>query len=160
MLRLRAKETLDIAIRIEKNGVDFYDTLVASTENDAARPIFEYMAAQERQHILDFQRLMEGVEDYQPVETYAGEQEGYLEALAETHMFLDYGVGAKLARESKTDSDAIKAAMQFEKDSILLFDLMKEVIPEKDRPTVEALIAQEKDHLVKLRDLSRALKVP
>jgi rubrerythrin len=151
---------LDIAIRIEKNGVEFYDTLVASTKSEQAKPIFQYMAEQERQHILDFQNLAAELEAVQPVETYTGEHDAYLEAVAETHMFNDYGMGAKLAKEAKGDAEAIRAAMQFEKDSILLFDLLKAMVPEKDKPKVEALIGQEKQHILKLHQLSQALKVP
>lgn len=158
MLRLRAKEVLEIAVRIEKNGTEFYDALVTSTKNDEAKRVFDYMAGQERQHTVDFQRLMEGMEEYQPVETYGGEHEGYLEAVAETHMFLEYGAGAKLAREAKTDADALGAAMQFEKDSILLFDLLKELVPQKEKPTIEGLIAQEREHLARLYSLSSTLR--
>jgi rubrerythrin len=150
---------MDIAVRIEKNGVAFYDALVGSTSDGRAREVYKFMAGEERQHIIDFTGLGERVEAFLPVETYAGEHEEYLEALAETHMFVEDGVGAELAKRAANDKEAIAVAAQFEKDSILLFDLLKDLVPEKEKGTIEALIGQEKRHLTKLHGLARSLGV-
>ena len=158
MLRLRAKEVMDIAVKIEKNGSAFYDTLVASTTNAKAKAVYEFMAGEERQHIVNFQALGEGLESDQDVETYAGEHDTYLEAVASTHMFVEDGVGAKLAKQAADDADAIRVAMQFEKDSVLLFDALKPLVPPKEKPRVDALINQEKGHMIKLAQLAVELK--
>ena len=47
MLRLRAKQVLEIALRVERNGVEFYDALVSDTSSDEARMIYEHAAGME-----------------------------------------------------------------------------------------------------------------
>jgi len=160
VLHLTTREIMDIAVMIEKNGSAFYDSLLSVAKNEDAKAIYEFMAEEERQHITDFQTLAENVKALDLTEASTSEQNQYLEALVSTHMFAEEGAGAKMAAAAVDDIQALTVAMRFEKDSILLFDMLKELVPERDKPSVEALIRQERQHLLKLALIREAIKTP
>ena len=66
-------EIVEIGIRIEKNGKDFYDELVAKTKEENAKTAFKELAAEEEKHIATFQKLLDSVNKYEPPEAYPGE---------------------------------------------------------------------------------------
>jgi len=79
-------EVVEIGIQIEKNGKDFYNTLVSQSENDKAADIFKYLAAEEEKHIAVFQKILDVVEKHEPPEAYPGEYFSYMNALAKEHV--------------------------------------------------------------------------
>ena len=54
-------EIVELGIQIEKNGRDFYNTLVKQSENSEARDIFGYLAGEEEKHIAVFQEILDSV---------------------------------------------------------------------------------------------------
>lgn len=152
------KEVLEIAVNIERNGAEFYDALLNSSQSQEAVTIFTYLAGQERQHIISFQRLAAGVEASGQPASPDTEHQGYLEALAEAHLLTTEGSGATLARRASHHAEATRAAMQFEKDSILLFEALRDSVPEAEVSVVDAVIAQEKMHLLDLYHFSATHK--
>ena len=97
MLRFQASEIVDMAVRIERNGYAFYSGILEKTSDAKLRGIFDDLAKQEMHHIDDFRRLLEGVKRYEPAEEYVGEHQDYLGALADAHVFVNEGVGARVA---------------------------------------------------------------
>jgi len=146
-----------MAVRIEQNGYAFYSGLLQQTRDDAVKEVFTDLARQEAQHIEDFRRLLEGVKRYEPAEAYAGEHQDYLEALADVHVFVQEGAGARLAAKTSDPVEALDAAMSFERDSIVFFYEIHEMVAGGDKKTVEEIIRQEKMHLVRLRGIKHQL---
>jgi len=146
-------EVVRLAIEIEKNGEKFYGSLAESAKSQGVRELSSYLAGEERKHREIFEKLLDTIEEYVPFETYPGEYHSYLRALAEERVFTgDAGVERAL-REAGTDVEAIEVAIGFEKDSILLFHEMMNIVREKDHPVIQRLIDEERSHLMKLRDM-------
>lgn len=143
-------EVVEIGVQIEINGKDFYNTLAGKTKNEKAREIFNFLAGEEEKHIATFERIRDSVERYKPPEAYPGEYFSYMNALASEHVFTQKNKGVEAANRTKGDKDAIELGIKFEKDSIIFYEGMKKVVPEKDLLLIDALIDQEKNHLMRL----------
>ena len=73
-------EIVEMGIQIEKNGKDFYDTVLAQTKDEKAKNIFKYLAGEEEKHIITFQKILDSVHKYEPPESYPGEYFAYMKA--------------------------------------------------------------------------------
>ncbi len=150
-------EIVEFGIQIEKNGRDFYNTLVNQSKDKKTIEIFRYLAGEEAKHIAVFQKIMDAVEKHKPAESYPGEYFAYMNALARDYVFTQKDKGREIAKNVKGDKEAISLGIGFEKDSIIFYVGMKKVVPEYDHKIVDKLIAQEQDHLRQLSELRESL---
>lgn len=150
-------EIVELGIQIEKNGRDFYNTLVNKSRNLKAKEIFKYLAGEEEKHIVVFQNILDSVEKYEPPQSYPGEYFAYMNALASEYVFTQKDKGGDIAKQTKSDLEAVELGTGFEKDSIIFYEGMKKVIPIYDQKIVEELIVQEQSHLRQLVDLKAKL---
>ena len=150
-------ELINIAIGTERRGIAFYDIMTKSTENAATRDIFQYLANMEREHIQIFQGMLAEADKYQIPETYAEEYASYLQALIDSAVFTDDMVTSELATQADSDIKALELAIGAEKDSILFYYEMKEIVPQRAQPTVNKIITEEKSHLRQLSELKKKL---
>jgi len=146
-------EIVEIGVQIEKNGYDFYHSLTDQSKSSKAKELFEFLADEEKRHIKTFQKILDGLEGYQPAESYPGEYFAYMSALAEGYVFTKEGKGSEIAKKVTNDKEAINLGAGFEKDSIVFYQGMKKVVPKDDLKVVDQLIAQEQNHLKILLEL-------
>ena len=151
-------ELISIAIGIERRGIAFYDIMARSIQNAAARDAFQYLADMERQHIQIFQNILSEADKYQIPDTYAEEYIAYLQALVDSAVFTDDLATSEMATRVSSDIEAVELAISAEKDSILFYYEMKDIMPQRAQPTVNKIIAEEKSHLRQLSELKRKLK--
>lgn len=150
-------ELINIAIGIERRGIAFYDIMTRSTGNAIARDVFQYLADMERQHAQIFQGMLSEADKYQIPETYAAEYAAYLQALVDSAVFTDDFVTSEMATKTNSDIEAMELAIGAEKDSILFYYEMKDIMPQRAQPTVNKIIAEEKSHLRQLSELKKKL---
>ena len=148
-------EIVELGVQIEKNGRDFYKALAARSKNQKAKDVFKYLAGEEEKHIVIFQNILESVRIYEPKEAYPGEYFAYMNALASDHVFTQKDKGKEIARNIKSDTEAIDMGIGFEKDSIIFYEGMKRAVPDKDIKMLDELIIQEQNHLRQLTDLKK-----
>jgi len=146
-------EIVELGIQIEKNGRDFYNTLIAQSKNQEAKDIFKYLAGEEEKHIATFQKILNSAQKYAPQEAFPGEYFAYMRALADEYVFTQKDKGSQVAKDTKSDKEAIGLGIGFEKDSIIFYQGMKKVVPQHDYRLLDELVAQEQDHLRKLSAL-------
>lgn len=146
-------EIVEIGIQIEKNGRDFYNTLVRQSKNPAASGIFKYLAGEEEKHIAIFQNILSKTDKYEPQGLDADQYFAYMNALASEYVFTRKDKGEEIARKIKSDREAVDVGIGFEKDSIIFYEGMKKTVPGYDLKPVDELIAQEQNHLTQLIDL-------
>lgn len=150
-------ELINIAIGIERRGIAFYDIMTKSTESTAAREMFQRLVNMEREHIRVFEGMLSETEKYQLAESYPGEYAAYLQALVDSAVFTDDLVTSELATQADSDVEAIELAISAEKDSILFYYEMRDIMPRRAQPTVNNIIAEEKSHLAELTVLKKRL---
>jgi rubrerythrin len=152
-------ELINIAIGIEGRGIVFYDIMAKSTKNDAAREVFNYLADMEREHIEIFKGMLAEADKYQ-FQADEGEQySAYLKALVDSAVFSDDLVTSEMAAQAESDIAALELAIRAEKDSILFYYEMKDIMPQRVQLTVNKIITEEKSHLRQLSGLKKKLAV-
>jgi rubrerythrin len=62
-----------------------------------------------------------------------------------------------MATRTESDTEALELAIRAEKDSILFYYQMRDIMPQRAQPTVNKIIAEEKSHLRQLSELKRKL---
>ncbi len=154
------KEIIEMAIRIEENGLRFYSDASGASNNERLKELFDFLAKEEKRHIQSFLRLKELIQDdkaelfYDP---YLEEARMYLRAMADEEVFTRGSEGKNLAAQAGDEKDIIDYAIGMEKDSLLFYYGIEKAIRDKDRPVIEGLIKQERDHLKRLTDMKREL---
>jgi rubrerythrin len=150
-------ELINIAIGIERRGITFYDVMAKSTKNAAARDIFRYLVNMEQDHIKVFQNMLDEADKYEIPETYAGEYAAYLQALVDSAVFTNDMATSEMATHTENDIRAMELAISAEKDSILFYQGMKEIMPERTHPKIGKVITEEKLHLRQLTEFKKKL---
>lgn len=153
----KAIEVINFAVEVEKNGELFYQTVAELTEDEKVKEIFTALAKAEAQHIIDFTALMDNVSKYETPQSYDGEFDEYMKALVDNHVFIKNTDVKALAEEITTPREAIDLAMSFEKDSILFFMELKNMVTEDNKDTLQELIDQEHGHIRTLAKLRTQL---
>ena len=142
-------ELVDVALGIERNGVAYYSSLAELTMDALLKDIYNYLANMERTHLEIFQNMLDSIGKYQP--TYAGESEEeyelYLKALIDSVVFTNDEVARQMARNASSPAEAIQIALGAEKDSIIFYSEMRDLLPERDRPVADKVINEEKSHV-------------
>ena len=150
-----AKELIDIAIGIERRGIIYYDVIARSTEDAQARAVFEGLARMERVHLATFQQMLE---DVGAAGVSEGEEEGYIATLLEDAVFTDDSVAADEAAEADSDIKAMELAINAEKDAILYYYELRDLLPDELAALVTRILTEEKRHLAQLTAIRQSLE--
>jgi rubrerythrin len=144
-------ELVNIAIGIERSGIAFYDVMSKSTKNAQAQNYFKQLAQMEQEHVKTFQAMLSDTD----VSSSSATQENadYLKALVDSAVFTENKITGESAMKVSSDVEAMDMAIAAEKDSILFYQEMKGMIPQKSQATVGKIIAEEREHLSKLSQL-------
>ncbi|MFC1952389.1 ferritin family protein [Chloroflexota bacterium] len=152
-------ELVNIAIGIERMGIAFYDIMTKTTDNESTRDVFQYLVGMEREHIKTFQDMLSETDKHETPETYAGEYEAYLQALVDSAVFTDDLATSEMASQVDNDIKAIELGINAEKDSLLFYYNMKELMPKEAQETINKVINEEKSHLRQLSELKKKLAI-
>ena len=73
-----ANDIVEVAVRIEENGITFYNFAEKIAKTEDAKKLFAQLALAEAAHKRTFEKLLSQIETYTPPERYAGEYADYL----------------------------------------------------------------------------------
>jgi len=151
-----AKDIFEMAKQIERNGVKFYQTAAVSVSDVSGKELLLSLAKMEEQHEQTFADLQMELSDTESVGTaFDPEDENalYLKALADTRIFFEKDIDTTSMKE------ILKAAITAEKDSIVFYLGMKNLVPEKLGATrLDLIIKEEMGHIRLLAKELMALK--
>lgn len=154
------KEVLDMAVRIEENGMRFYADASRAAKSQQLKDLFHALSEEEGTHIkmfLELRKVLVGDDPSAGFDPYLEEAQQYLKSMADTEVFTNPEAGKEAARSLKDEQEAISMAIDMEKDSLLFYYELERMIREQDRKVIESLIEQEKDHVRKLQNLQNLL---
>jgi rubrerythrin len=147
---LNVGEIVEFAIYIEQNGYKFYIESIKKFKNERLIKLFQFLGDEEFKHEETFKKLLKITGTSTPNESYPGEYEAYMKDFLKTHALAnDASLKARLD-SIKTDYDAIEVALSFEKDSIILFTMLKKYIEDKNKGIVEGIIQEEVTHIFQI----------
>ena len=150
-----SSELINIAIDIERRGMAFYDVMAQSTENAEVCDLFRHLGEMERQHVQIFQDMLDEGGKSHPSESDTEEHAAYIEALVDSTFFTDDLITSVMVADIDSAIEALQLAIGAEKDAILFYYLMRDIMPPRTHPIVNKIMAEEKLHL---RQLSEARK--
>jgi rubrerythrin len=152
-------DVLEVAVRIERQGVDFYNKLYSGIETPQAKEAFSFLAAQEEKHAGVFRQILEKVADYDPLFNYPGEYGLFIEGVASR--LLDKIEKAKSSLPAGNENEVLDIGIEFETETILFYLEIKsesKLNPKNDR-ALQKIIDEERSHWQKLTLLKNKLKV-
>ena len=146
-----ASQGLEMAMQIEQNGEAFYTTIAAETSVAEVKELFEFLAGQERNHYKVFEKLLGRIEPGpQMLAPEEDEYSMYLQVALDQALFSGPEKALATARDAKDRETAIRTALGFEKDTLLFFYDLREMVSDKDRETVTRIVNEEKAHVRRL----------
>ena len=151
------QELVNIAIGIERRGIMFYDVMARSTDDDQARAVFEGLARMERVHLATFEQLLADVADTRLPES---EEAGYVATLLEDAVFMDDAITGEAAAQADSDAKAMDLAISAEKDSILYYYELRDLLPDDMAGLVNRILNEEKRHLAQLTAIRQSMERP
>ena len=146
-----AAEAIEMAMEIETNGEVFYNEAASKSTDAQVKALFEDLAIQERGHYRAFQKMLQGAQPAPELPAAEYDQyQTYVQAALDQALFAGPDKALSLARQAEDREMALRAAIGFEKDTLLFFYDLRDMVNEADRETVSSIIREEKKHLHRL----------
>ncbi len=162
-VHFNADEIFEIAERIEKNGARFYRKAVENTSDDKAKKMFLELADMEDEHEKTFADMRKDLRssEKQPARfDPEDEAAAYLQAFADGHIFDVKADPCDMLTGSESVVEILKMAIGMEKDSVVFYLGVKEMVPAgAGRDKIDHIIGEERKHIgVLAREISHAKK--
>jgi len=144
-LDFNADEVFEIALQIEKNGAKFYRDASEKIKDPNKKQLLINLAEMEEEHEKTFKTMKSELLTDEKLQTTfdpEGESERYLQALADTRVFYEKDVDTTSLKE------ILKSAITAEKDSIVFYLGIKDVVPENlGKQKLDTIIKEEMGHI-------------
>lgn len=141
-------DILNIAIKIEENGENFYREAASKAASSELKELLNVLAKDEVKHKETFKKMLSTLNF--SGESLSNEYMNYLKAYTDRLIFT---VDQKELQERMNKFDqlwALDFAIQRELDSILYYYELKNVVAKKDHHILDSIIAEERSHFEKL----------
>ena len=156
MSMFNSSEIYQFAIKIEENGEKFYRQMTEKLDDPKVKDLFTFLANEEVDHKRTFEKMLSKFEDYTPVESYPGEYFAYLKAYADNLVFGFNRFDDDISKIEDAVS-AVQFAIGKELDTIMYFQEMKNIVPKSELNRINAIINEERKHVVKLSEIKRLI---
>lgn len=155
------QEVIEMAITTERSGQVFYQTASKLARENNLSKLFQYLAEEEKKHLKTFQDLYNTLKEKPEITPYNWEEAKlYLEALVDSRFFAGPDKAIKLAKEAKSELEAINSAINFEKETLLFFYQILEMIKTQKHELVKKIIEEEKRHIQRLSTVKSKISEP
>ncbi|MGD9232952.1 MAG: ferritin family protein [Desulfobacterales bacterium] len=149
-------DVFEMAEQLERNGHQFYREAAQKTDNPEYKKLLVELAEMEVQHEKTFVDLRSELSVNEKTSTVFDPQNEsalYLRALADTKVFFEKEI------DFSSKKSVLKAAILAEKDSIVFYLGIKEMVPEKyGKDKLDEIIKEEMGHIKILSKELVALK--
>ena len=158
MYDFTADDVFEMAKQLERNGAKFYQEAAQHTGNPEYKKLLQMLSDMEIEHEKIFIKLrseLSGNEKSSTVFDPQNESVLYLRALANTKVFFEKEI------DFSSMKSVLKAAILAEKDSIVFYLGMKEMVPEKfGKDKLDKIIKEEMGHIKILANELKGIKDP
>lgn len=138
------RELLEVAILEEQTGAAFYRALAAKTADKELEAFARRVAEMEDAHEQLFSDMLERCRKA----NFGREAPSdYMAYMAQGRIVPTDRDGAELAETAASDAEGVGRALQLERDTLLFYLEMKPFVPESERPLLEDVISEERQHV-------------
>ena len=150
-VEMNGYEVLEIAEKIERNGAKFYRRAAVIAKDAKISTLLVQLAQWESQHVKVFKEMKEhSVKEKWEIGDVTPGRVGVPDARSLAGLAV-FGLQPNPADEltgDETRADILRLAIEKEKDSIVYYTGLKDLIPqERDRKTIEEIIQEEMKHV-------------
>ncbi len=139
---VNAADAVAAAVEIEKKGHAFYKQVSDKATNPGDKEFFDFMAGEELKHEAIFESMLSRLGGVAlPSGSDDDEYLLYVQALIDSHSLF------MVNQEAQALLSPLGQAMQLEKDTLLFFIALEEMVPESERKYVRACAEEERKHL-------------
>jgi len=143
--KFNAKEILEMAAIIEKNGHDFYKKAAEDVKDADIKIFLLELAEMELKHEVTFQEMKAGLTSKEKADVVFDpddESALYLQALADTRVFFEKKIDTSSAQE------VLKEAIVAEKESIVFYLGMRDMVSDDaGKAKINGIIKEEMSHI-------------
>ncbi len=156
MVIFNANDIFKIAVRIEENGERAYRLFAKKFNDEHLSEVFITLADEEVNHREYFSSLAEKTShlQHEVAESFNGEYMDYFRDYVEGKVFTS-GTLVSALDSITIPIEAIEFGIARELDSILYYQEIRSLVPERQRAMVDTIIAEERRHFVKLQNMRR-----
>ena len=155
-------EVFEMAEQIERNGARFYRRAAEKFSGSAARDKLLELAAMEERHENTFAAIRAELAGSVHMEsTFDPENQAalYLQAMADGKVFNYKKNPSDILSEEKTLEDILHIAIGLEKDSIVFYLGIKDMVPDIiGKDNIDFIIKEEMGHIIDLNNQLNLLK--
>lgn len=151
MAFMKAADVTEMAMELEKSGEAFYRAVAQKAVSPDVRALFGDLAEQEVIHYRVFEKMFRSVRE-KPIMTDAewDMYQDYLESTVQSAFFEGSDKALAVADEVADEQEALRMAIQFEKETMFFFHDLLDTVPDADKETVQQVIAEERRHVRRL----------
>ncbi|MCL7451423.1 MAG: ferritin family protein [Anaerolineae bacterium] len=157
MALMTGDEILEIATRLEENGEAFYASAADCATTAGVKALFRDLALQERLHRRAFEAMAGGEVTLGFTAEQHEEFLAYTDALLRKEFFDGSGGALDRAAHAGDERSVLKAALEFEKETLLFYHELEGIVGNADRETVAGIIQEEKQHIQRLSKMLAAV---
>jgi len=152
------QEVVEMAISTERSGQVFYQIASKLTKEKNLKELLGYLAGEEEKHLKTFQGLYDVLKERGEQAPYNWEEvKLYLKAIIDSRFFTGPDKAIQMAREAKSGIEVLNSAISFEKETLLFFYEMLEVVKSQESNLIKKIIEEEKKHVRKLSAMKSRL---
>ncbi len=153
-IKFNADEVFEMGMDVEKNGEAYYRKAAELVKDEKVKEVFLMLMKEEMKHYEIFKKLRESLPPKSSLPTVSdpeGQEGLYLDALVKSRLFNSEREAEELAGKVENEIEALRAALTFEKDTILFFQSMKSMTREDlGRNEIEMLVDEERKHVIQI----------
>lgn len=150
-----ASDIVEIAIRIEENGSNFYKFAEQIAKREDAKNLFAHLAVEETAHKKIFEAIFANMEKKNPPESYEGEYDLYLRDYVDTNIIFTKETMEEELKQINDEQSALDFAIKRELDSIFYYHEIKRFVPENQYSVIDQIIEEERKHFTKLSGVKK-----
>lgn len=154
IFNFNAADVFQVAVQIEENGKKFYEQSLTCIDDPEVKKLFEELAREEMEHKKKFESLLAELPKEAATPTVfdpENKEAEYIQMMADQHVFAKGGSVDSKVCELKEMEDALRLAIDFEKDSVIFFLSMQEATDtRKGKELISLLVKEEQEHLRRL----------
>ena len=160
-IHFNADEIFQMAEQMERNGAKFYRRVAEGAADPQPRQLLLDLAVMEDDHEKIFAAMRTGLSHRERegiVFNPEDETASYLRAIANEHVFDVKADPAEFLTGQETMEEVIQTAIGLEKDSIVFYLGIKDMVPEKlGKIRIENIIEEEMGHIASLSEALASL---
>lgn len=151
-------EIFDVAMGIEKNGINFYTQATKNSKNNDVKALYDFLIGEEKTHLQFFQKSKVTLENAASPDILDEAYGLYIKALIESIVFTpEKSAEAINIARSGHESQVLSLALDMERDSILFYLEMKPLMSRGSKGTMDKIIKEERSHLERLSAMKEKL---